>query len=100
MSCDPDDDSNVLVSKTNEESEKIKEILENGKLERTKMVMANKFGSTFKVLPEARAKVASTSGEGSSGKGTVRYGFLQRYSNQMNIFCTTMRRFFGYFVPK
>ena len=62
MPFDPDDESNVLVPSPS----RINEILENERLdsmERTKMAFSNKFGSAFKVLPEAREKLmAETKG--------------------------------------
>ena len=65
MPCDSDDESNVLVPSSNSESERINEILENERLDRTKIALSNKFGSAFKVLPEAREKaMAETKGAG------------------------------------
>lgn len=70
MPCDPDDESNVLVPSPISESERINEILENERLDRPK-IAANRFGSAFKVLPEAREKaMAETIGQTSGTSGT------------------------------
>ena len=68
MPFDPDDESNVLVPSPS----RINEILENERLdrmERTKMAFSNKFGSAFKVLPEAREKLMAETRGPSSGLG-------------------------------
>jgi hypothetical protein len=81
MPCDPDDESNVLVPSPNKESEQTNENLENEKRERTKMILANKFGSTFKVLPEVRDKATSGAGGESSGTSGAE-GKVPRFSLQ------------------
>ncbi|XP_028417686.1 uncharacterized protein LOC114542138 [Dendronephthya gigantea] len=59
MSCDPDDETNVIVLSPNKEIEETKEKSEKENSERTKKLLSNKFGSTFKVLPETRDKTTS-----------------------------------------
>ena len=73
MPLDPDDESNVLVPSPNKASEQTNKNLENEESKRTKMLLANKFGSTFKVLPDARDKPTSgTRGESSGTSGAVK----------------------------
>ena len=73
MPLDPDDESNVLVPSPNKASEQTNKNLENEESKRTKMLLANKFGSTFKVLPDARDKRTSgTRGESSGTGGAVK----------------------------
>lgn len=50
MPCDPDDESNILVPSPNKTSTATCE-QDSGSSERTRMVLVNKFGSAFEVLP-------------------------------------------------
>lgn len=73
MPCDPEDETNVLVPSLNENSEETRENSESEKLERTQMLLGNKFGSMFKVLTEARDNATSETGGETSvtdGAGT------------------------------
>lgn len=67
MCCYPDDETNVIVLSPSKEGEQI-ENSEKEKSERTKKLLSNKFGSTFKVLPEART-TSGTGKESSGGSG-------------------------------
>ena len=68
MPFDCDEEGNVLVRNPNKDSEQTNKILENEKLAgTTKLHFTNKFGSTFKVLPEARDNSAPVTGGESSG---------------------------------
>jgi hypothetical protein len=72
MPFDSDDESNVLVPSPNKGSEQKSKTLESEKLTAgTKTLFSNKFGSTFKVLPEARDRSAPGTGGESRGLSGV-----------------------------
>ena len=72
MPFDSYDEGNVLVPSPDKGSEQTNKILENEKLaETTKLHFTNKFGSTFKVLPESRDKSESVESRGAAEKVLV-----------------------------